>query len=81
MKDSVLRFSNNAPALVNGKAVIYKVNFDKFINRITIARQILAEYPNDFTGVGEVMRTIMAYEKRGEFIINKHCAYILHDAN
>lgn len=79
--NTVLTFSNNKAVLVNGKAVLYKVNFEKFTNRITIARQILNEYPNAFNTVGEVIGMIRAYEATGDFIINKHCAYILHDAN
>ena len=81
MKNSVLQFSNNRAVLVNGKAVLYKVNFEKFTNRITIARQILSEYSEEFATVGEVLSMLRAYEKTGDFIINTHCAYILHDAN
>ena len=81
MKNSVLQFSNNKAVLVNGKAVLYKVNFEKFTNRITIARQILSEYADEFATVGEVLSMLRAYEKTGDFIINTHCAYILHDAN
>lgn len=79
--NTALTFSNNKPILVNGKAVLYKVNFEKFTNRMAIARQILSEYPNSFNTVGEVMSMLRAYEKTNDFIINKHCAYILHDAN
>lgn len=75
------RYKPMNTVLINGKAVLYKVNFEEFTNRITIARQILNEYPNTFKTVGEVLSMLIAYEKTGDFIINKHCAYILHDAN
>lgn len=78
--NTVLTFSNNKPLLVNGKCVLYKVNFEKFTNRMAIARQILNEYPQAFATVGEVLSMLRAYEKTGDFVINKHCAYILHQA-
>ena len=71
----------NNTVLVNGKVVLYKVNFTKFTNRITIARQILSEYAESFYTVREVLSMLRAYESTGDFIIEDHCAYILHDAN
>ena len=79
--NNVLTFSNNKAILVNGKAVLYKVNFEKFTNRMAIARQIFNDYPRHFATVGDVLSMLRTYEKTGDFIINKHCAYILHDAN
>ena len=76
----VLKFSNNQPILINGKCILYKVNYEKFTNRMAIARQILNEYENSFNTVGEVLTMLRAYEETGDFIINKHCAYILHQA-
>lgn len=79
--NTVLKFGNEKAVLVNGKCVLYKVNFEKFTNRMAIARQMLKEYPKAFANVGEVLSMLRAYEKTGDFIINKQCAYILHDAN
>lgn len=78
---TVSTFGNNKTILVNGKCILYKVNFDKFTNRMKIARQILKEYPNSFATVGEIMETLRTYEKTDDFVICKHCAYILHNAN
>ena len=79
--DAVLKFGNNRPVLIDGKCVMYKVNFDKFTNRMNIARQMLKQYPKRFSNVGEVLSMLKAYEKTGDFVIMEHCAYILHDAN
>lgn len=78
---TVSTFGNNKAILVNGKCILYKVNFQKFTNRMEIARQILKKYPKSFATIGEVIRTLRVYEKTNDFVICKHCAYILHDAN
>lgn len=78
--NTVLTINNNA-ILVNGKAVMYKVNYDRFVNRITVARQMMAEYPNCFGSVADAIQTLKSYEKDGNFVFNNHTAYILHDAN
>ena len=80
MMDYVLKNSNGKVVLINGKCVMFKVDFDKFTNRMAIARQMFMEYPKSFSTVSEVIETLRAYEKTGDFIIKEHCAYILHQA-
>jgi hypothetical protein len=80
MTNAVLTFGNNKAVLVNGKAVLYKVEFENFTNRMDIARLIIAKYENAFKTVAEVIAMLRAYEKTNDFVICEHCAYILHKA-
>lgn len=80
MKSIVKTFSNNNPILVNGKAVLYFVKLDGKTNRMDVAKRMFAEYPKCFSNIAEVISTIRAYEKSGDFIWTDKVAYILHQA-
>lgn len=78
---NILTLGNGKAVLVNGKCILYKVEFENFENRMQIARLIFAKYTDCFSNIAEVISTLRAYEKTGDLVINKHCAYILHNAN
>lgn len=80
MFEYILKFGNGNAVLVDGKCVLYKVEFESFENRRQIAGLMFEKYRRCFSSIGEVLRMMRVYEKNGDFIINKHCAYILHDA-
>lgn len=80
MTNIVKTFSNNSPVLVNGKAILYFVKLDGKTNRMDVAKRMFAEYPKCFSNIAEVISTIRAYEKSGDFIWTNKVAYILHQA-
>ena len=42
----VKTFNNNAPVLVNGKAVLYFVKLDGKTNRMDVAKRMFSKYNN-----------------------------------
>ena len=79
MMNQVLKFGDNA-VLINGKCVLFKVSLEGKTNRMEVARKMFAEYSNHFSSVAEVIKTLRAYEKTGDFVWTDKCAYILHQA-
>lgn len=79
MMNQVLKFGDNA-VLINGKCVLFKVSLEGKTNRMAVARKMFAEYSNHFSSVAEVIETLRAYEKTGDFVWTDKCAYILHQA-
>lgn len=60
------------------KTMILKVTFEKFENRMQVAK-LMAKHYEVFHGVISVaIDTIRSYESTGDFVVEDNCAYCLH---
>ena len=80
MTNIIKTFSNNAPLLINGKAVLYCVKLNGKTNRMDVARAMFNQYPNCFSNIAEVIQMLRAYEKTNNFVWTDKVAYITHQA-
>lgn len=60
------------------KTTILKVTFERFENRMQVAKLMAKQYEVFHGVISVAIDTIRSYESTGDFVVEDNCAYCLH---